>query len=203
MHIPSKYIVKDTKLIQHYITENPFGTLVSQNQKECIATHTIFRLHEDKLWGHISVVNEQKEAIKNGQELLAIFMQNHSYISSSWYDHINVPTWNYIAVHIYGKARVLDDNQTLNLLNDLTDHYEKGRENAFSIDKMSDKSLKSHLKGLIAFEMSMDRIEASWKLSQNRDEKNYKEIIKKLKTEKDPLAHAIAEEMEKLIPKLY
>jgi transcriptional regulator len=197
MYIPNKYIVKDPSLIQQYISENPFGTLINHNGEKSIATHTIFRLIDNKLYSHISIANEQKEGLVN-QELLAIFMQKHAYISSSWYDHINVPTWNYIAVHVYGKARILNKSETLDLLNDLTAHYETGRENAFHIDKMSQQSLDSHLKGLIAFEMSMDKIEATWKLSQNRDEKNLKQIIQKLKEESDPLSYAIAEEMEKL-----
>lgn len=197
MHIPKNYIIKDPKIIHEYISENPFATLVSHNGEKCIATHTIFRLHNNKLYSHISNVNEQKDAIDN-QELLAIFMAKHSYISSSWYDHINVPTWNYIAVHVYGKANILDESKTIDLLNDLTNHYEIGRKNAFNIHKMTKKSLDSHLKGLVAFEMSMDRIEASWKLSQNRDKKNFAQIIEKLKEEGDLLSIAIAEEMEKI-----
>ena len=77
MYIPNKSIVKDPSLIQQYISENPFGTLINHNGEKSIATHTIFRLIDNKLYSHISIANEQKEGLVN-QELIAVFMQKNA-----------------------------------------------------------------------------------------------------------------------------
>ncbi len=125
-------------------------------------------------------------------------MQSHAYISSSWYDHVNVPTWNYIAVHIYGKAEKIEGEELINSISDLVDQYEEGRKGRFRLSQFSESERRAHLNGLVGFRMSIDRVEAAFKLSQNRKENDYQEIIRQLQESGIQLDQSIAEEMKKL-----
>ncbi len=202
MYVPKIHRAKNEKDVLEYLRIHRFATLVSQHKGRIIATHIPMVLtHIDEqpfLLSHISVANEQKTSFDNEQELLAIFMTTHSYISSSWYDHINVPTWNYIAVHVYGKARIIEGDELEEALTELVDIYEDGRKDRFKISDMPDKMKKAHLKGLVGFQMSMDKIETAHKLSQNRNDKDYFNIIEELEKEEDPGSADVARAMKKL-----
>jgi transcriptional regulator len=195
--------ITDTEIVEAHIKKNSFATLVSHcNESGLTATHIPLHFQHLKgissLTGHISIANGQKEALQKSQEVMAIFMQDHAYISSSWYDHVNVPTWNYIAVHVYGKCRILEGRELYESINQMVNHYEEGRKGRFHLHQFEEKELQAHLNGVVGFEMSMDRIEAAFKLSQNRKDQDYQEIIRQLENTKDPLQSHIANEMRKL-----
>ena len=202
MYVPTIFNPPSAIAVKSYIDENGFATLVGLKSGGIIATHTPLFLKEKEgkeyLIGHISIANEQKSCFEEGQEMLAIFMENHTYISSSWYDHINVPTWNYIAVHIYGRVKKLPEDEKLKVVDNLVARYEEKSKEPFHTSQMSDNYLKNQLKGIVAFEMEIQNIEASWKLSQNRDNNNYLAIINKLKERGDEMSLMIAKEMEAL-----
>jgi len=128
--------------------------------------------------------------------VLAIFSGPHSYISSSWYDHENVPTWNYIAVHVYGKISIIEGDEMLFALKKLVDKYEATSENPVKIENLSEETMKQ-TKGFVAFEIEITAIQAVNKLSQNRDDKNHAAIITELKKCPNQNAHDIADEMTK------
>ena len=97
MYVPRIHRQEDRKEVFNYIRKNGFATLISKLDGRSIATHLPLYLDKNEkeeyvLIGHIAAANEQKESLSTGEELLAIFMDTHAYISSSWYDHINVPT---------------------------------------------------------------------------------------------------------------
>lgn len=192
----------DQEAIQKYIKEHGFATLVSCQDNETAITHTPLvygqRNHQAVLYGHIAGANVQVAHIRKGCKATAIFMDTHAYISSSWYDHVNVPTWNYLAVHIQGRLQALDEEETLASLHTLVDQYEGGHEKSFHISQMSNRDIKAHLRGLQGFVLAIDHIEASWKLSQNRDDHNHAAIVQKLKERGDDLSLVIAREMEKM-----
>ena len=200
MYVPKKFIPPSAEAIRTYIAENGFATLTSNKDGKLMATHTPLFLGvkdgTEVLYGHISAGNVQKEALGGDTDIMAVFMENHTYISSSWYDHVNVPTWNYIAVHIYGKATRLNEEESIEMINSLVGKYESNSENAFQTSQMSEKDFRAQMRGIVAFQLSIDRIEASWKLCQNRDDKNYYEIISKLKERGDEMSLHIAKEME-------
>ena len=129
--------------------------------------------------------------------MLAIFQGVHTYVSSSWYDHENVPSWNYEAVHVYGKVRTLSDEELLEALRQLTNKYEKDSVHPVSVDTMSPKFLHTEMRGTIGFEIAIERMEASFKLSQNRDEKNHRNIISELEKRGDENSVGIANDMRK------
>jgi len=127
---------------------------------------------------------------------MAIFINEHAYISSSWYEKINVPTWNYIAVHVHGSATIIEGQSLIDSLSDLVDQYENKRDNAFSIDKMPQDMLHRDIKGIVGFKINIHKVEAQFKLSQNRNDQDHANIIKMLEQQDDHLAHWIAQDMK-------
>jgi transcriptional regulator len=198
MYTPAHFKNENSKELREFIAHHGFGILVSQVNKKLWATHLPLILTEDnKLLGHISRGNKQWKELPQDGEVMVIFTGPHTYISSSWYDHENVPTWNYIAVHVYGKARTIEGEELKDSLRKLTDKYEISSVNPVSVDTMSKKFLESEIKLIVGIEIAIDRMEASYKLSQNRDEKNHATIISELEKRTDGNSTAIANEMKK------
>jgi transcriptional regulator len=200
MYIPELYKNENQEDIHNFIHQNGFGILVNQTNGKLWATHIPLLLEEKDgkqiLVGHVSKINPQVESFQVNDEVLAIFSGAHSYISSSWYDHENVPTWNYLAVHVYGKLTIYNHEQAVDSLKRLVDKYEAKSKNPIRIEDLSSKTMRE-ARGIIAFEIEITAIEAQKKLSQNRDDKNYKNIISELEKTNDTQAIAIANEMKK------
>lgn len=198
MYIPEIYKNENRAEIEQFLHENGFAILVNQTNGKLWATHIplYFEPENNLLHGHLSIENPQAIDFKNGDEVLAIFQGHHSYISSSWYDHENVPTWNYIAVHVYGKIKTLSHDETILHLKKLVDKYEANQETPLKIEKLSRKTMLQS-RGILGVEIQINSIEAKKKLSQNRDDKNYNAIISKLNNSPDFQAKAIASEMKK------
>lgn len=201
MHIPEIYKNENQAEIQKFLHDNGFAILVNQTNGKLWATHIPLVLEIDEngmqfLVGHVSKLNPQGESFTTNDDVLAIFSGAHTYISSSWYDHENVPTWNYLAVHVYGKVTVLNHEETVNSLIKLVDKYEVISENPIHVEDFSTKTMRE-ARGIIGFTIEITSIEAQKKLSQNRDAKNYQNIILELEKTKDNQAIAVAEEMKK------
>ena len=204
MYIPNLYKNENQTEIEQFISENGFAILVNQTNGKLWATHIPLILGTNSnpetsgqiLIGHISKLNPQAESFKQNDEVLAIFNGSHSYISSSWYDHENVPTWNYLAVHVYGKIRLHSFEESIEGLKKLVNKYEAKSEKPIRIEDLSEKTMRE-ARGIVSFEIEITNIEAQKKLSQNRDDKNYKNIISELEKTNDSQAIAIANEMKK------
>ena len=204
MYIPDLYKNENQSEIEQFISENGFAILVNQTNGKLWATHIPLILGTNSnpetsgqiLIGHISKLNPQAESFKQNDEVLAIFNGSHSYISSSWYDHENVPTWNYLAVHVYGKIRLHSFEESIEGLKKLVNKYEAKSEKPIRIEYLSEKTMRE-ARGIVSFEIEITNIEAQKKLSQNRDDKNYKNIISELEKTNDSQAIAIANEMKK------
>lgn len=116
MYIPKHFKVTDFDEIQGFIQENSFGTLVTTKQGTPIATHLPLALHKqgDEFYinGHMAYGNPQWRTFGvENENVLVIFQGPHAYISSSWYKDENVPTWNYQAVHVYGTASIMSEQE--------------------------------------------------------------------------------------------
>jgi transcriptional regulator len=188
--------------VQEFIQKNAFATLYSQVDGKPWATHLPLFLEKKSvgkfiLHGHLAKANPQAKQLANLVELLVVFQGPHAYISSSWYTHENVPTWNYLAVHVYGIARLIEGEELLHHLKTLVDQYETGRPNRVQVETMTPSYLEGQIRALVGFEIEIKEIHASAKLSQNRDDENYERILQQL--EKSPLASdlEVAEEMRK------
>ncbi len=189
MYIPDLYKNENQEEITQFLVENSFGILVNRTNSKLWATHIPLELEQTKdgksiLFGHISKENPQWESFESDANVLAIFSGPHSYVSSSWYEKENVPTWNYIAVHVYGKIKIIEGEAVITSLKKLTDKYEKNSKNPVRIEELSEKTMRQ-ASGIVAFEIEIESIEAVKKMSQNRNEKDYHNVISELeKTEK-------------------
>lgn len=202
MYIPENYKNEDTNDVKKFIKEHSFGILVTHGGGKTLATHIPLELTTNKegkdvLQGHIAKRNPQKENFKNDIEVLCIFNGPHSYVSSSWYNYEEVPTWNYIAVHVYGKLKVIKGEELVVALKELVDTYEVDSENPISIEKLSDKTM-GQVHGIVGFEIEITDIQATKKLSQGHDEENYLNIISKLENRKEANSGKIATCMKEL-----
>ncbi|WP_316571768.1 FMN-binding negative transcriptional regulator [Neobacillus sp. YIM B06451] len=202
MYIPKHFKVSDAEEIWSFVKTHSFGTLVSTEQGKPIATHLPFglkKLGDDYyLTGHMAYGNPQWRTLETIGDVLVMFQGPHAYVSSSWYSHENVPTWNYQAIHMYGKASILEKEELVEELTAMLEKYEHHRENPVLWDKLSSELLEKQLKGIVGFKIKVEDIQASYKLSQNRNERDYSNIIEKLKNEGNSNAIQIAEQMEKL-----
>lgn len=200
MYVPKQFRNNDASTINDFIRHHGFGILVSESDNRIVATHIPLELSEDetKLRGHIARANPQWKNFQNNSEVMIIFPGPHAYVSSSWYDHENVPTWNYIAVHVYGKIKIIEGDELYSALKQLVDKYEKASEYPESVEKMSPQYVRQSIKGLVGFEIEITSIEAAYKLSQNRDRKNYINIINELEKRGDHDSKLVAAEMKKI-----
>lgn len=201
MHTPSIYKNEDPEAIRSFLKENSFGILINQTNGKLWATHIPLEIEtgedgKEVLCGHISKLNPQGEGFVQNDQILAVFSGVHSYVSSSWYNHENVPTWNYSAVHIYGRVKIMDHEATIESLKKLVDKYEAGSEKPIRIEDLSEKTMRQ-AHGIIAFEIEIDEIQATKKMSQNRDDADYKNIISALEKTENPQSIAVAKEMAK------
>lgn len=189
MYIPAGYLNENEQEVTEFLQQNSFGILINQVDGKPWATHIPLELDTNEkgqkvLYGHLSKENQQWKNFASDNKVLAIFSGPHAYISSSWYDHENVPTWNYIAVHVYGSIKIIEGEKMLSSLKKLVDKYETGSENPVRIEDLSTKTMRQ-TRGIVAFEIEIEDIQAVKKMSQNRDAKNYQNIISELeKTEK-------------------
>ena len=201
MYIPHYFRNNNIAEVKDFIKQNSFAILINNSGNQIYATHIPLVLGQDDkgndtLTGHISRANPQLKNFKENSEVLVIFNGPHTYISSSWYDHENVPTWNYIAVHITGKLKIIEGEKLMSSLKSLVNKYEANSEHPVSVEKISPKLLEENLRGIIGFEIAITDIQAAYKLSQNRDEKNQAAIINQLE-KGDNDARAVAEKMKK------
>ncbi|TXE10275.1 FMN-binding negative transcriptional regulator [Algoriphagus aquimarinus] len=193
---------KEDAEVAAFIQKNAFATLVSQIDEKPWATHLPFVLDQNKdgkaiLSGHIAKANPQWKNLADDQEVLVIFQGPHAYISSSWYNHENVPTWNYLAVHVYGKVKLIEGEELMDHLKKLVNIYEDGRPNRVSVETMSVDYVAKQVKALVGFEIVITEVHGSRKLSQNRDGVNHQNIVKNLEESAFPLDKELAEEMRK------
>lgn len=202
MYVPPLYKNEDQQAIRSFIDQTGFANLISLVGGKLWATHLPLMFSKDQtmLYGHFSRANEQWRNIAENDEVLAIFNGPHAYISSSWYNHENVPTWNYIAVHVYGKARIITGDELISSLSDLTDKYEKHSAKPVSVSRMTPAYFEKEIRGLVGFAMQVERMEAAYKLSQNRDKANHDQIIAELQKRNDGSDIAVAEAMKAHLP---
>jgi transcriptional regulator len=174
MYMPKHFAVEDRAQQLQFMRDYGFATLVSQRGRGPTATHLPLAVEERDdgnvfLMGHVARSNPHWKELESGTEALAIFHGPHAYISPTWYEiHPSVPTWNYAAVHAYGKARLLDAVATRRLLKTLSDQYESGREKPWRMEDLTNDYVEKMVAAIVGFEIAIERIEGKFKLSQNR-----------------------------------
>ncbi|KFF08645.1 FMN-binding negative transcriptional regulator [Chryseobacterium luteum] len=203
MFIPKLYRSEDHDLMKEIIRENAFALLISSVER-IRATHSMMMLNEDDpeniyVETHISKANPQAKTLKDGEEVLCDFLGAHTYISSSWYDHINVSTWNYEAVQIHGRIQLMNHDELYQHLEKLTSRYEIFQKCPVMVKDMGREFVEKEMKGAFGLKIIPTEIFINQKLSQGRKDHDYQNIISELENS-DENGRKIAEKM-KLIKK--
>jgi transcriptional regulator len=213
MYIPKHNTETRVPVMHGLIQAQPFGTLVTMTSAGLFATHLPMVLEMDGselgvLKGHVARANAQWREFDASVEALAIFAGDHHYISSSWYPLVSgvgaektgaeVPTWNYVVVHAYGTLRVIDDPALLLAhLTSLTNIHEAASAEAWSVDAAPDGYIEQQMRGIVGLELPIRRLEGKWKVSQNRNERDRKAVIKGLNDLDTPESLAMKELVER------
>jgi len=198
MYRPKMFDIADVNDMQGIIRANGFAVLVTAGAQGMTASHVPLHLVDDGelglLWGHLAKANDQWRAFDGAAEALAVFGGPHSYISPTWYaTEKSVPTWNYEAVHAYGRPRVMDDPEAVvTRLASLTGQYEGTDARAWSPRNLPADFVAAQLKGIVAFEMRIERLEGKRKMSQNRKPEDVAGAIDGLKATGRPVDAEVA-----------
>jgi transcriptional regulator len=196
MYVPKLYREEDRAEILAFLQQNNFPALVSLDGGRLVATHLAVEVAETEsgltIYGHMSRANQQWRTL-GGQEALLIFQGPHTYISPRWYDHVNVPTWNYMMVHVYGPVREIDGDDLRALLSRLVQNHEAG--SAYRLETLPPEFVQKEMKGVFGFSVAVTRLDAGYKLSQNRNDADHANIISHLEQRGEANSQAIAEAM--------
>jgi transcriptional regulator len=200
MYISSLYREADRAKIVEFLQKNEFATLVSFDGEKPTASHLLMEVVDEGemlfVNGHMSKANPLWKTFGRTPEVLLIFQGPHTYISPTWYNHVNVPTWNYQAVHLYGVPRIVTDHEEYKaMLSRLVARHEGGT--SYRLDGLAPDFVTDHMRGTVGFQVAVSRIEANYKLSQNRADEDYHNIIQQLRGREDEMSHQVAEAMAK------
>jgi transcriptional regulator len=201
MYTPLKFRVEDPEQIRSFIEENSFGLILSHDGVDIHDTHTPF-IHSDDgrlLLGHIARANPQWKSWKGGTTVKVIFTGPHSYISPRFYvSEFAVPTWNYTAISITGHVTIIEDeSEKLQFLDRLIAENESSDE-PWILDRTNERYM-ALLSGIVVFSVSMDTVEASFKMNQNRSEEDQRKVIASLTATACPFDRDVACVMSKNI----
>lgn len=201
MYIPSYFAETDRETLHAFIERHNFGVLVSQCGGEPFATHLPFLLERDNgpqgtLLGHVAKANLHWQEL-SGQTGLAIFSGPHAYISPTWYEAENVvPTWNYAAVHAYGKVEVLQEAQHLRaIVQALVTTYESSLPQPWKLEHSS-AFIDKLLGQIVGFRIVIERLEGKFKLNQNQPAERREKVIQQLQNRGSHEELAVAALME-------
>jgi transcriptional regulator len=198
MYIPRHFQPSD-KAAQEFLSQIESGHLVSNTEKGLVSTllPLIYDREINSLLGHVSKLNEQA-SIPTNQESLIITMLNETYISPNWYaskeeHHKVVPTWDYMMVHAYGQLVIHNEpDWILNQVTRLTNHFEANQPNPWNVDQAPTDYVDGQIKAIVGIELKITRIEASFKMSQNKSKADLDGVIAGLqKVGKGPISEAI------------
>ena len=186
MYVPTAF--EGTKQAAYELIDaEPFATLIAWGKDGMVASHLPLMREGDTLFGHLAGPNPQAdllaEAAKTGREVLAIFHGPHFYVSPGWYatKTRTVPTWNYGAAHVYGVPKITREPAALEaLVGKLAAAHDR------SDWRMADQPrdyMDMMLSGIVGFEIPIARVDAKFKLSQNRPKADRDGVLARLAPE--------------------
>lgn len=199
MYIPKYYREEDREKILAFLRENNFPAIVSFDGEKLNATHTPVEVTEGgngeiTIYSHISRANPQWKTF-GSQEIMLIFQGAHTYISPRWYNYINVPTWNYMMIHVYGKVRLLQDDELSAFLSRLVHAHEMNT--SYALEGLPQDFVQKEIKGVVGLAIDVTRIDAGYKLSQNRNDEDHQNIVLELDKRGDEDSAKVAMAMRK------
>lgn len=200
MYIPKHFAEDDTEKLFDFLQTNSFGILFASWSGQPFATHLPFLVEREAgsngwLLGHMARANPHWQELEG--EVLVVFPGPHAYISPAWYEEEKVvPTWNYVAVHVYGQISVTHDEEVLaRIVKESVSFYEAGRPAPWVLDTSTDY-FRNMLKGIVGFKIEITRLEGKWKLSQNHPVARQEKVVQALRLLADQNSGEIADLME-------
>ena len=201
MYVPSSFAETDRKKLHDFVEQHNFGLLVTHQQGTLTASHLPFLLDrqagpQGTLVGHLARANSQWEHV-NGDEVLTVFSGPHAYISPTWYaEELVVPTWNYIAVHVYGRVTwIHDPDQLLAIVKNSVTFYEQSFPQPWQLAAPAE-FIEKLLKQIVGFRIEITRMEGKWKLNQNHPPERRERVIEALSQRPDDNSQGIAAAMK-------
>ncbi|MBP8114774.1 MAG: FMN-binding negative transcriptional regulator [Chitinophagaceae bacterium] len=183
------YHEEDEEIVKQFVRDNPFAFLSGVNaNNEPVATQIPMFIDERDgkffLSGHIMRNTDHHKAFEQNPNVLTVFTGPHTYVSATWYDNpYQASTWNFMSVHAKGTIRFGNDEELIAILKRLTLHYESGDTSSTTVfENLPDEYTSRIMKAIVAFEIEVTSLEHVFKLSQDRDEKSYDNIVSRLKT---------------------
>ena len=170
-----------------FVREHPFAFLAGSDATNIpVATQIPVFIDEKDgkifLTGHIMRNTDHHKAFEQNSNVLAVFTGPHTYVSATWYTKPVGSTWNYMSVHAKGTIRFGDTNELMSILKRLTLHYENYNTASTTVfDNLPAEYTERMMKAIVPFEIEINDLQHVFKLSQDRDEKSYDNIIDKLK----------------------
>lgn len=200
---------KDRQVLLDFMEDNPFAFLSGSTLSGRPVATQIPILFEERdgnlfLQGHIMRNTDHHKALVENPNALVVYTGPSTYVSASWYSNPGIgSTWNYMSVYISGQMRFMSSDELVQFMRKFTLKFEQGNTRSLTIyDNLPDTFLSKMMPAIAGFELKADKIENVFKLSQNRDQASYLNIISKLQTQGGNGA-LIAGEMEKRIPELF
>src|SRR5580658_1646953 len=200
MYIPEFNRVRDLADAVSFVQANPFAILISPSEGGPFATHIPILAREADnqvvLHGHMAKANSHWGLLEGGQESLIIFHGPHAYISPSLYEsRESVPTWNYATVHVYGEPTLFTDEESLRAtLHRMIDTFESSYMAQWS--ELSEQYQSRMMKHIVGFDIKVKRLEAKFKLSQNRTKGEQAQVIQSLNQSEDSNVSGVAHLMQ-------
>ncbi len=200
MYIPEFNRLTNRDEIVAFMKQFSFANIITVKNDLPVATPLPFlievRDEQIILCSHFAKANEHWKDIENNQNLI-IFSEPHAYISPGNYTkELNVPTWNYITIHAYGKGKLITErSEIVKILEATIDNYESTYRQQW--DNLPQEYKSKMSKGIVAFEIIVTDLKAKKKLSQNRSEEEKQRIIESLSESKDSNERHIADYMKK------
>jgi len=212
MYVPPHFEQHDSDAVRAAIRAARLATIVTQTDGSFFASHIPMLLEDapaphGRLIGHLARANPHGKAIGEGAEALVMFMGPDAYVSPSLYETKRehgkvVPTWNYVAVHVTGRVRVIDDRDAVYaIVSRLTQHHESKRAEPWAVTDAPESYIENQLRGIVGIELTIVHIEPKWKLSQNREERDYTGVRAGLAISEDPADRALAQAMAEEEPR--
>lgn len=200
MYLPRLFGEPDRTALVGHVRARSFGMLVTHDHE---IAHLPFLIDDagTTLRAHVALGNPLVSRLRAGAQMTAVFLGPDAYVSAAWYGTPNeqVPTWNYVAVHAHGRARVLDREATRTLLDDLTRAHEP--DGAWTLDALKPSFVDELLEGIVGFALDVETLEGKAKLSQNRSADDRARVIAALEQRGRDDDRAMAALMRRIAPR--
>ena len=207
MYPPSHFTESRPEILLQVMRENSFATVVTAAGGVPFVSHVPVdrrrrrRRRDQNPRARVAREPAQGSSSRASEQVLAIFHGPHGYVSPSWYEAPrNVPTWNYITVHAYGRARLLDPSELGVQLSDLVELHERAAVDTVAT-RIATRGAKRRelMRAIVGFEIAVERVEGTLKLSQNRSSEDRRRVLDQMSSSVNPTTREVARWMARLM----